>query len=217
VAQAGQNAMNQIWAVPRHKRPNPFRGRLRGLRLLLLLGGGVLVTTGLSALTSGAQDMSHGLAGLGTGIKTLSLIASIVVNLVIFVLAFRVLTAEDVSVRDVIVGAALAAFLWQALQTIGTYVLLHKLKHATELYGTFGLVLGTIAWIYIEALIVVFCAELNVVLRRRLWPRSLLTPFTDDVVLTSADETVYQHLAEAQRQKQFETIDVTFDDQTGHE
>jgi YihY family inner membrane protein len=212
VALAGQNAMNQIWAVPRNERPNPLRSRVRGLKLLLLLGGGVLVTTGLSALTSGAQQLAHGLAGVGTGVRILSLLASVAANLVLFVAAFRLLTVARLSVRDVVVGAALAAVLWQVLQTVGTYYLLHKLNGSTEVYGAFGLVLGTIAWIYLEALIVMFCAELNVVLRRHLWPRSLLTPFTDNVVLTEADETVYEELAGAQAQKGFENVEVTFDD-----
>jgi membrane protein len=207
--------MNQIWAVPRNARPNPLRGRGRGLRLLLLLGGGVLVTTALSALTSGAEDLATGLAGVGVGIRAASLLVSVLVNLGLFVVAFRLLTVEPVTVRDVAVGAIVAAVLWQVLQTVGTYFLLHKIKGSTEVYGTFGLVLGMIAWIYIEALVVVFCAELNVVLRRRLWPRSLLTPFTDDVVLTAADEMVYDGLAMAQRQKTFEQIEVSFEHPVG--
>jgi inner membrane protein YhjD len=215
VAQAGQNAMNQIWAVPRNARPNPLRGRVRGLGVLFLLGGGVLATTGLSALTSGAENLAHGLAGIGIGIKIASLLGSVLLNLLLFVVAFRLLTVEPVSVRDVIVGAAGAAILWQVLQTVGTYYLLHKVRGSTEVYGTFGLVLGMIAWIYIEALIVVFCAELNVVLRRRLWPRAILTPFADDVTLTPADEEVYTGLAGAQRQKSFEEIAVSFPDPPG--
>jgi membrane protein len=213
VAQAGQNAMNQIWAVPRNARPNPLRGRLRGIRLLLLLGGGVLVTTALSAVTSGVEDLANGLAGVGVGIKIVSLLASVLINIVLFIVAFRLLTVEPVTVRDVVIGAVLAAMLWQLLQTVGTYYLLHKIKGATEIYGTFGLVLGMIAWIYFEALIVVFCAELNVVLRRRLWPRALLTPFVDQVSLTEADETVYHKLATAQTQKSFQHVHVSFDDQ----
>jgi membrane protein len=80
-------------------------------------------------------------------------------------------------------------------------------------YGIFGVVLGLMAWIYLESLIVVLCAELNVVRHRHLWPRSLLTPFTDNVVLTPADETAYDSYAQAQQHKGFETIEVGFDDE----
>ena len=36
-----------------------------------------------------------------------------------------------------------------------------------------------------------FGIEVNVVLVRRLWPRALLTPFTDAVDLTDADRRAY--------------------------
>lgn len=59
------------------------------------------------------------------------------------------------------------------------------------LYGVVGVVLATLAYVYVEALFRMMSAEINVVLERRLWPRALLTPFTDDVELTAADEEVY--------------------------
>jgi len=52
--------------------------------------------------------------------------------------------------------------------------------------------------------------EINVVLTRRLFPRSLLTPFTDAVELTEADRRAYADYAKAQRHKGFERVRVTF-------
>ena len=49
-------------------------------------------------------------------------------------------------------------------------------------------------------------------LNRRLWPRALLTPFTDRVDLTDADKQAYTGYALAQRHKGFETVEVTFTD-----
>jgi hypothetical protein len=54
--------------------------------------------------------------------------------------------------------------------------------------------------------------EVNVVLAKRLYPRALLTPFTDAVELTEADKTVYREYAQAQRHKGFEQVQVSFDD-----
>ena len=71
--------------------------------------------------------------------------------------------------------------------------------------------LGLIAWIYLLALITVLSAEINVVAQRHLWPRALLTPFTDDVQLTSADKRSYTAYAESERHKGFETVDVDFE------
>jgi YihY family inner membrane protein len=211
VAQAGQNAMNVVWAVPRNRRPNPLQSRVRSLRLLLILGLGILVTTALSALSASAQSFAHDLTGVSAGLRVLAFAVAVAANMVLFILAFRLLTVEAVSVRDVWVGAVVAGLVWQLLEIAGTWVLGHEVKGATEVYGTFGFVLGLVFWIYIEALVVVFCAELNVVLRGRLWPRALLTPFTDDVDLTPADEQVYDGMASAQQAKGFEQIDVTFD------
>jgi hypothetical protein len=45
----------------------------------------------------------------------------------------------------------------------------------------------------------------------RLYPRALLTPFTDAVDLTPGDRRSYTGRAKAERMKGFETVDVTFD------
>jgi membrane protein len=204
LAQATQNAMNVIWGVPRNKRPNPIKARGRSLFLVLLLGIGVLVTTGLSGLGTT-------LGSFGPGARVGVTILSFAVNCGLFLVAFRLLTARVVSNRDVAPGALIAAVAWQVLQELGTYYVAHELKGSSEVYGTFGYVLGLIAWIYLEALVVMLCAELNVVLRHRLWPRALLTPFTDRVTLTGADRRAYRSYAQAQRFKGFERVDVSFE------
>ena len=71
--------------------------------------------------------------------------------------------------------------------------------------------LGLLVWLYLSALAVVFGAEINSVLDGRLWPRSLLTPFTDDVELTHGDRKAYASYAQTERHKGFETVDVDFD------
>src|SRR5205823_293735 len=111
---------------------------------------------------------------------------------------------------DVLSGAAIAAVAWQVLQTVGTYYVAHKLKGSQAIYGVFALVLGLIAWIYVESVVIVLCAEFNAVLRNRLWPRSLMTPFTDNVQLTPADRQAYRSYARSQRFKSFERITVDF-------
>ena len=58
---------------------------------------------------------------------------------------------------------------------------------------------------------VLLCMEINVIRVSDMHPRALLTPFTDDVSLTSGDRRVYSRQAKAQRSKGFEHVDVTFD------
>ncbi|GAC1327797.1 MAG: hypothetical protein NVSMB13_14420 [Mycobacteriales bacterium] len=208
VAQALQNALNRVWTVPRNRRPNPIMSRLRSLGLLAVLGAGVVLTSVLSALSSAAR--SYG-AELGVGVRVLLVVAAVLVNVALFLAAFRALTARSVSTRQVLPGALIAGVSWQLLQSVGTYYVGNTLRGATEIYGLFGLVLGLVAWLHLEALVVVLSAEVNVVLARRLWPRSLLTPFTDNVALTPADQEAYRSYADTETYKGFEEVTVTFD------
>lgn len=204
VAQAGQNAMNVIWAVPRNRRPNPLKSRLRSLVLLMTVGVGVVATSALSGVVNAFGSQ------FGHGVRIPAFVASVVLNSLIFLFAFRIATVRDVRWREIAPGAIGAGLFWQLLQLAGASYVSHTLKTAGATYGTFGLVLGLLAFIYAEALAVVLCAEANAVWARRLWPRALLTPFTDDVDLTPADEDAYASYAEAQRHKGFEQIEVKF-------
>jgi len=75
----------------------------------------------------------------------------------------------------------------------------------------FALVLGLVAFRYLAGVAVVLCSEINVVRVERLYPRALLTPFTDNVELARGDERSYTGLATAQRAKGFEQVEVSFD------
>jgi membrane protein len=203
IVQAAQTMLNKVWGVPRNCRPNPFRARLRSLLLLAFGGASVIVTTVLSAL--GATADSYGVS-----VRALATTLAIALNVTLFIVAFKVLTARPLTIRQTRVGAIAAAVIWQALQLTGALLLGHKLKGATATYGLFALVLGLLAWIYLGAITVVICAEFNAVRAGQLWPRALLTPFTDNVELTPADQRAYISYAKTERHKSFENIDVTF-------
>jgi membrane protein len=204
VAQAVQYAMNSVWRVPRNNRPNPIKARGRSLLLLLTAGLAVIGTTTLS--TFGSSDAGS----LGGVLKILLLVASVVINAVVFVFFFRLATARRLTVIDVAPGAIGAAVVWQLLQTFGVTYVGHVVKGASATNGVFALVLGLLAFFYVTAVAVVLCAEINVVRVERLYPRALLTPFTDNVELTRGDHRAYTGQAVAQRSKGFETVDVTF-------
>jgi membrane protein len=204
IVQATQNALNKMWGVPRNSRPNPITARLRSLLLLAAGGATVVATTVLSALTANAGSY-------GSSVRVGAIIAAIALNVTLFTTAFRLLTARALTIGQVRVGAVAGAAIWQILQWAGTFLLGYTLKGATATYGLFGIVLGLLAWIYLGALTFVICSEINVVRAQRLWPRSLLTPFTDNVDLTPADRRAYTSYAEAERHKGFQNVDVDFD------
>jgi membrane protein len=209
IVQATQNALNKVWGVPRNARPSPVRARLRSLLLLAAGGASVLVTTVLTAL--GAAANTYGV-GVGIGMRVAATALAIALNVTLFMVAFRVLTARPVTIRQIRAGAIAAAVSWQALQLAGTLLLGHKLKGATATYGLFAIVLGLLAWVYLGAVTVVICAEFNAVRARRMWPRSLLTPFTDYVELTAGDQRAYTSYAKTEGHKSYQNIDVSFDE-----
>jgi membrane protein len=196
-----------VWGVPRNCRPNPVKARLRSLLLLVFGGASVIVTTVLSAL--GAAADAYG-SSVGGGVRVLVTAAAVALNVTLFIMAFKVLTARHLTIRQIRAGAVAAAVTWQALQLTGALLLGHKLKGATATYGLFALVLGLLAWIYLGAVTTVICAEFNAVRAGQLWPRALLTPFADSAELTPADRRAYTSYAKTERHKSFENIDVSF-------
>ncbi|HEX8768666.1 MAG TPA: YihY/virulence factor BrkB family protein [Jatrophihabitans sp.] len=207
VAQACQNAMNKVWAVPRHDRPSVIKARGISLLLLMLLGTGVIATTILSGLSTSASEYG---SNLGVGARILTSVLSVAVNAVLFMVAFQLMTAEHITLAQVRGGALAAAVCWQLLQVVGTYYVGHQLKGASATYGVFALVLGSIAWIHLGALVIVMSAEYSVVKAKKLWPRSLLTPFTDNVRLTEGDRRAYASYPKTEKHKEFETVEVEF-------
>jgi membrane protein len=211
VTLAIQNAFDRVWAVPRYARPNLVVSRLRGLVLFVLFGAVIVMTTALSAVGPVADGFGY---GLGTGARIAAPAVAVAVNVAVFVIGFRVLTVRDVDLADLMPGAVAAAVAVQVLQTVGALFLSRELTGASRVYGVFGLVFGLLAWLYLQAVIVVFCAEINTVRARRLWPRNLLTPFVEDVTLTPADRASYRSYADTERYKPSEQVHPTFDHQT---
>ncbi len=136
---------------------------------------------------------------------------AVAINTAVCLFVFRIAPARRVAYRALWPGALAAALCWQLLQTFGVAYVSHVVKDASATNSVFAVVLGLLAFLYLTAVATVLCVELNVVRVDGLYPRALLTPFTDRVRLTQGDRRAYAGQAEAQRAKGFEDIDVTFD------
>ena len=200
VAQAAQSAMNTVWDIPRSDWPNFVFRRLRALAMLALLGSIIIVSTFISGFGSSGATSSNGLRVAGWCVVLL-------LNFVLFTVAYQVLTARDLKWRDVMPGAAVAALTWTVLQAAGGYVVTRQLQNASDVYGTFALVIALLVWISLASQVVLFCAELNVVRKRHLWPRSLVQP-----PLTHGDKLVYTAIARRGRMRPEVRVDVSFID-----
>lgn len=207
VALAAQNAMNQLWAVPIYRRPNPFVARVRSLLLLLTAGLAILGATVLSAMGNSASAFGANLSG---AVAVLLIVVSVLVHAAVFLLAFHVSTAHRLTFREAAPGAITAAVLWQLLQSFGATYVAQVVRNASATTSVSAVVLGLMAFLFLAASALVLSVEINVVLAKRLYPRALLTPFTDNVDLTSGDQRAYADAARAQQSKGFETIEVGF-------
>src|SRR5215469_4130533 len=166
IARAIQNALNSVWEVPKFRRPRFPKNLLRSLGLICVIGPGQIITIALSTIAGGTA-----LGGVGGHIAAIAV--SLILNIGLFWLGFRIATADEVATRDLRLSAILAAVAWQILQLIGGVFIKHASNSA---YGTFGIVLGLLTWFFVQAQITLFATELNVVRARKLWPRALVPP-----------------------------------------
>jgi YihY family inner membrane protein len=199
---ATQNAFNRIWNVPFKSRPNFLMAHLRGLGMLAILGTLSVVSTTAAGFVGAS---SHGAPAVIAGI-----LVAFILNLALFMTAFKLLTAVDVGWRDLLPGVIVAAVCWQLLQHLGGFYIDHELKHTGPLYGVFALVLGLLAWLYLGAQLTIFAAEINVVRLHKLWPRSFFSE-----PLLEADRRALTSSAEVEERIEEENVEVSFEDPAG--
>lgn len=180
--QTAQYAQAEIWNIPAVNRPN-FWARLgRTASMTVTLGLFLLVSTVLAGLVTIGH---HGeWAAVGAALS------SLVVNIALYLVAFRLLTPKQIRWEDMVPGAIVGGAGWTVLQYLGGVLVEHSLRNTSKEYGAFALVLGLIGFLYLAAEVTIYAAEINVVRARRLWPRSVTQP-----PLTAADKKVLSSIA----------------------
>lgn len=171
-----QEAFDQVWEVPYTER-RTLVGRLRrGLIAVLAIGLGLVVSTLISGLVT---SVATGL-GLGWTTRLLGFAVSIVLDVGLFIAAFRILTSRSIRTRQVLPGALLSGLVFWVLQQLSSLLISRYLLHAGRIYGSFATVVTILWWCYLQSLITLIGAQLNVVLVERLYPRSLIGGPTTD-------------------------------------
>jgi YihY family inner membrane protein len=186
VVRTTQTAFNSVWEIPYHERPGLVEQVLRSLWVLCTIGAGLVLTTLISGfVTSSANGVHLGLAGRIGGY-----VLAIVLDVGLFIAAFRMLTDRDITTRDVLPGAMLSGLIFFVLQELSSFIIARHLKSAQSTYGHFATVITILWWFYIQAIVTLLGAQLNVVLKERLHPRSLV-----EAPQTEADHRVLQAYA----------------------
>jgi len=199
LAQSGMFTMAQVWNLPGPDRPGYWQRLGRAGLFLLVLAVGVIVTTLLTSF-----------ATWGSSSVDLTLLAEAVAaaaNVGMYVIGFRVLTPKVVPIRRLLPGAVMAGIGWTVMQAIGTQLVKHYL-HSDSVYGIFAIVLSLLAWIYLIVQVTIYSAEVNVVLARRLWPRSIVQP-----PLTPADREALSLLPLAEQRRDEQQVEVSYADE----
>jgi YihY family inner membrane protein len=205
LAQSLQNTMHVAWSVPRNSRPNPFYARFKGVILLVAAGVALLSVSVLGTVASTTTTF------FDRGERWLLPALNVLVVGVGLTVLFRFAATGQHSYRRAAPGGFALAVMWQLLQLIGALYVAEVLVGTTAMTKTFGLVLGLVGFLFIGSVMAVLAMEINVVIARRLFPRALLTPFTDAVDLTPADRRAYASYARMQRHKGFEHVSVTWE------
>jgi YihY family inner membrane protein len=169
VVRTAQFAFNSVWGIPPSQQPSLIKQTLRSVMVLATIGAGLVLTT----LLSGVVASSASGVNLGAVARIAGYVLSAALDVGIFLAAFRILTDRDVSIRDVLPGAILSGIAFFVLQELSTLIISRYLKNAQSTYGHFATVITILWWFYLQSIITMLGAQLNVVLKQHSYPRSL--------------------------------------------
>jgi YihY family inner membrane protein len=165
VADAFRRGINHVWGTPRNKLEGFPKTILKSLSVMLVGGLGLL---GASIIAGVAAAAGHGFE-----FRALSLLLNLTVLFWLFLFLIKFSLPNHVSIKDIRIGAITAAIGLLILQTFGGYILTRELKNLDALYSYFALSLGLLFWIYLQAQVLYYSAQVAVVHSQKLWPRSL--------------------------------------------
>jgi uncharacterized BrkB/YihY/UPF0761 family membrane protein len=181
-----QRANEAIWGIARDLEADLLRRVRRGL---LLLGTIAVAVVGSSVL-AGISTIGGGrLSTYPAAYWAYTLFGAGLVNLGAYLVAFRILAPPGTGLRALLPGTFIGGLGWTALQTLGGLLISHTLRHTSQLYGFFAIVLGLILWLSLGSQLFVYATETNVVLARHLWPRHLDDP-APEVAATTAQASL---------------------------
>ena len=191
VVRTVQFAFDSVWEVPYHERPGLVHQTLRSLWVLGTIGLGLVLTTLVSGfVVTSANGVSLGALGRLGGY-----VLSAALDVGIFLAAFWILTTRVTNIREVLPGALLSGVAFFILQQLSALIISHYLQKAQSTYGHFATVITILWWFYLQSNITLLGAQLNVVLKERLFPRSLVnapqTPADHRVLEAYAGERTY--------------------------
>lgn len=171
-----QEALNDVWKVrPRPGRPVRTFARARLVSLGMVLGIGFLLLVSLvltTALEAAGRYAAGRVPGSAAAVMAANVVLVFAAEVFLFGMMFKALPDADLAWRDVGLGAALTAVLFN----LGKYLIALYLAYSgvTSAFGAAGSLMAFLVWIYYSALVLVFGAEVAKVTAaragRRIYP-----------------------------------------------
>jgi len=164
--------INQLQGVPHRDRFGFFPRYLRAFATLLTL------LLAIGAIGGVAVLVNH----LGSPALLPGLLVIWLILCALLLASVALLSARPHSWRPAIPAVIIGGTILTILTLLGSWALTMFVGRAGAVYGPFAAVVGLFSLFYIVSQGLVFSGEIAVVLRKRLWPRSLVTsdPTTAD-------------------------------------
>lgn len=195
-AGALQFSINSLWHIPPVKQPSFIPGTIRSFGIVLTAGIGFVVAAVLAGYTT--------ILGHSSEVKVLDTLISLLLLWGTFTLLFKLAATGNKPLKEVALGAGCVAIGIQILQTLGGTILAHELKGLSNMSDTFALVIALLFWLYLQAEVILYGAEIDVVRQGHFFPRSLQPP------LTEGDKAAYTGYAKGRSQSLTESVHVKF-------
>jgi membrane protein len=157
-----QSALDRIWHVPAAQKPSGLwgmvRARILSFGLILGLVFLLMVSLSFSALLAAVGGWAGSLVpGWEAVLQVINLLVSLVIATLLFAMIYKLMPSTPIAWRDVWVGAAVTAVLFEIGKLlIGLYL---GKSAVTESFAAAGSLVVLLAWVYYAAQIFLLGAE----------------------------------------------------------
>jgi uncharacterized BrkB/YihY/UPF0761 family membrane protein len=200
VVNALRTAFDVAWAVPIRDRAGLVPAALRNLGVVAIAAVGLVGSAVLGAANDVVADVPIAASAAGH-------IGSLAVGGAVFWALFWFLSPRDVRLRALLPGVAVVTVGSWLLQQLGSIVVARQLGERGAATGVFAAGAVLLTWLALQARLTVLSVELDAVLARRWWPRSLdaARPEASDLRTLRAHATTEERIPG-------ERVDVGFDE-----
>ncbi len=168
-----EGALNRLWGT---KRRTFLHGRALTLGMIGAVGLLLILSVFLTSILVGLQQLvgqlpirvvrrSAAMLLVGNALwQTILALASSFVTITLFALVYRLVPNGRVTLRDTLPSAIVAGLLWETAKYLFAWSL--QYFHYDQIYGSVGAVVAVLTWSYVSSLILMFGAQLSVVLHQ---------------------------------------------------